>query len=286
MTTKTIHTLVEDINQVILKGGGWAAVQDSFIKDLTSVVERRFTTEVDDRKPTLRMSNIGQPCTRRLWYYMNDKGALLPEGDASLKFKFLFGDILEALLIHLAIAAGHKVEGMQDECEVAGIKGHRDCVIDGVTVDVKSASTYSYRKFASNSLREDDSFGYIRQLAGYVRAARSDGLVTDKTGGAFLVVDKTLGNICLDYYDLSSEIADMETYINLRKLAVVTPTEPPRSFKEEPYQKSGNMQIPVPCQYCPFYKTCWPGVRTFLYYGNRPVMLSKVVNEPRVPEIR
>lgn len=282
---KTIETLVKDINQTILDGGGWDKVQASFVSELGEVLDRRFTDN-KERSPTLRMSNIGQPCARRLWYYMNNKGGLVPEDDASLKFKFLFGDILEALLIHLAIASGHRVEGRQDEMDVCGIKGHRDCVIDGVVIDVKSASTYSYRKFAANGLKMDDPFGYIRQLSGYLHSSQSDPLVTEKSKAGFLVVDKTLGNITLDMYDLTPELKDMEQYVNLRKLAVNSSSLPPRGFSDKPYQKSGNREIDVACSYCPFAKECWPGLRTFLYYGNKPVMLSKVVSEPKVPEVK
>lgn len=287
--TKTISTLVEDIQQVIINGGGWGKVQESFTKDLNKVLEGRLGPP-QERKPSLRMSNLGTPCTRKLWYYVNEKGNPVGQDDPSMKFKFLFGDILEALLIHLAMAAGHKVEGQQDEIDCFGIKGHRDCVIDGVTIDVKSASTYSYRKFATNSLRKDDPFGYIRQLTGYVLGSRADPLVTDKTRGGFLVVDKTLGNICLDMYDLSKEMADMESYINLRRLALSMPKEPPRGFDEVPEGKSGNMKVDVACSYCAYVKDCYPGVRTFLYAGangaSRPVMLSKVVKEPLVKEAK
>jgi hypothetical protein len=43
-------------------------------------------------------------------------------------------------------------------------------VIDGVTVDVKSASKYGFEKFLKHNLREDDPFGYISQLSSYVYA--------------------------------------------------------------------------------------------------------------------
>lgn len=286
---KTIDTLVFDIQQVIKDGGGWDKVQESFLKDLGDVLGKRFGAP-EERKPSLRMSNVGTPCMRRLWYYVNDKGKPVGLDDPSMKFKFLFGDILEALLVHLAMAAGHTVTGMQDTIDCFGVKGHRDCVIDGVTVDVKSASTYSFRKFATNGLRKDDPFGYLRQITGYVAGSKDDPLVTDKTRGAFLVVDKTLGNICLDVYDLTKEIADMGSFITIRKLAMELPTEPPRGFEEKPYQKSGNMQVDVACSYCPYVKDCFPEVRTFLYAGangaSRPIMLSKVVKEPNVPEAK
>ena len=43
----------------------------------------------------------------------------------------------------------------QAEAEVQGIKGSMDCKIDGVVTDVKSASTFGFKKFkdGSSSLR-------------------------------------------------------------------------------------------------------------------------------------
>ena len=95
----------------------------------------------------------------------------------------------------LCVAAGHKVEGAQDALTIDGLKGHRDCVIDGVTVDIKSASAYNFDKFKFSTLRTDDTYGYISQLSSYVYAAKDDPLVTDKVNGAFLVINKSTGEL-------------------------------------------------------------------------------------------
>ena len=62
----------------------------------------------------------------------------------------MFGDILEELLLFLAKEAGHTVTGQQDTLSISGVNGHRDAIIDGRLVDVKSASSYSFRKFKNN----------------------------------------------------------------------------------------------------------------------------------------
>ena len=83
------------------------------------------------------MSSIGQPCERKLYYEVNspeDAEELRPE----VYMKFLFGDLTELLLLFLAEASGHTVEGTQDEQDIVGIKGHRDAVIDGTLVHVSS----------------------------------------------------------------------------------------------------------------------------------------------------
>ena len=69
---------------------------------------------------------------------------------------------------------------------VHGIKGHRDAVIDGITIDVKSASRYGMQKFKDISYRDDDPYGYISQLSSYVYAGKDDPLVTDKRRVPFL----------------------------------------------------------------------------------------------------
>ena len=82
--------------------------------------------------------------------------------------------MIEELALTVAMAAGHDVKGQQGKLNVHGIKGHRDAVIDGMTVDVKSASPYAFKKFKDGTLRDDDPFGYISQLSSYVYAGKDD----------------------------------------------------------------------------------------------------------------
>jgi hypothetical protein len=283
--SKSINTLVDDINAVILGNGGWTTtINNNFEKAMGEAAARRFSSSKDTREKTLRMSNIGTPCRRKLWYYLNLTEAE-KELPAYVHLKFAYGDFLEVLLLSLAKAAGHTVEGEQDELVLNGIVGHRDAVIDGVTVDVKSASTLGFRKFEKNNLREDDPFGYIKQLTAYVKAAEHDPLVKDKKGGAFLVVDKQHGHITLDYYDLSKELKTISDDIELTKELLKIPVVPLRHFEEVPEGKSGNMKLPAGCSYCDHKFTCWTGLRGFAY-ANGPVFLTKVVKLPMVPEFK
>ena len=45
-------------------------------------------------------------------------------------------------------------------------KATMDCKIDGVVTDVKSTSTFGFKKFKDGSLAFDDPFGYIAQIKG------------------------------------------------------------------------------------------------------------------------
>ena len=130
------------------------------------------------------MSSIGAG-DRKLWYLHN----LPPESQEILSgpthIKFLYGHLLEELLLLLVKEAGHTVEGEQDTLEIEGVQGHRDSVIDGVTVDVKTASKWGFKKFQEATLFTDDPFGYIAQISAYMEAGKTD--------GAFLAINKESG---------------------------------------------------------------------------------------------
>jgi len=266
--SKTIDTLVDDIYEVVQGNGGWNATVSQFFKDeLDTVLADRFKPSLGTpRKPTLRMSNLGQACRRKLWYQLNVPMVAAPL-DGSKLLSFLYGDILEALLISLAKAAGHEVWGEQDEFKIDGIKGHRDCVIDGVTVDIKTASNYSFKTKFKNGLTEaNDDFGYLSQLSSYVYAD-TDPRVSDKYG-AFLVIDKSNGEIILDLHDLSEFVEDKEEEIKWIKELVKEPSPPKRVYQDKAEGKSGNRVLDKPCIWCEFKQDCWGKIRTFDYaYG-------------------
>lgn len=229
---------------------------------------------------SLRMSNIGRPA-RQLWYEVNtpeDAEPLHPNA----YLKFLFGDLVEELLLFLAEEAGHSVEGRQGTLVLEGVEGHRDVVLDGLTVDVKSASPYSFKKFENHLKPEEDAFGYIQQIQNYIECGQEDELVTDKEQGAFLVMQKVTGDLTLDYHQKSN--APIRDIINYKKEVVASPEPPDRCFEPEPMGKSGNMKLGINCSYCPFKKKCWPGLQGYLY-ATGPVWLTEVVEEPRVPKI-
>ena len=183
-----INTLVKDIQDTILGLKGWDNVLG--LKMGHNIAKSAFLRFNKPQKARgyLSFSSIGSPCKRKLWYKINHPQES-KQPDASDLIKFFYGDIIEELILVLAQVAGHEVTGQQDRLKIAGLAGHRDAVIDGMTVDVKSASPYGITKFVDSSLRDNDPFGYISQLSSYVYAAQNDPLVTNKTHGAFLVVN-------------------------------------------------------------------------------------------------
>ena len=84
--------------------------------------------------------------------------------------KFLFGHLLEEMLLFLAAEAGHTVAGRQDRLEIDGVPGHGDAIIDGMLVDVKSASTMAFKVQEPPDSLDTDDFGYLQQLNAYLEA--------------------------------------------------------------------------------------------------------------------
>lgn len=274
--TKSIDTLVSDIYSLFNKS---TKVDPEHVQELGREIANCVVENLGEQRESdsLRFSNIGTPCKRKLWYTVRAP-QLAEKIPAHVRIKFLFGHILESLLLFFAKASGHEVRGRQDALDIAGVKGHRDAVIDERTVDVKSATTASFRKFKDHGLREDDPFGYIDQINAYRYADRDN--VDDKV--SFLAIDKQLGHIVLDTYEANG--VDYESRINDLKAMVAEDLPPEREFSDEPVGASGNRKLCMNCSYCPFKETCWPGLRTFVY-SNGPQYLTKVELEPKVLEV-
>jgi len=282
--TKTIETLVDDIYALFKQPDGHRVDEARVAalgKDLGEMVGRRLAEVRGDNY--LRMSNLGKG-DRQLWYDIKGGGEPT-ELTANTRIKFLFGDILELLLIFLAEEAGHTVTHKQEEVNVDGVVGHLDAVIDGVVVDCKSASSPSFKKFQSGNLAENDPFGYMEQLAGYVEA------VPTAKGGAFLAIDKQLGHIHLDHYD-RDVLGNLRIRERIRDIREVLESEnpPEHCYNPVPEGTSGNEVLGINCSYCGHKFKCWResndgfGLRTFLY-ANGPKYFTTVIKEPRVQEL-
>lgn len=285
---KTIDTLVEDIHTVLRDGVDVSdEVCESFATKIAVMLQDRLQPR-EERKGTLRMSAMGKP-DRQLYYEVNSKDKALPL-DQDAYMKFIMGDLVEELLIMLTKLAGHKVEGEQTELMIEGVKGHRDLVIDGMTVDTKSASPFGFDKFVAGLTEDKDSFGYISQMNSYIEAAQDDPVVTDKERGAFLVMQKVTGALTLDIHTKSRDVAAQFR----RQKEVVKGPLPERCFepvedgytnpKTKQFMPNGNLKLPMNCSYCAFKHECHEGIRTFQGKGF-PKYLTKVVKLPKMEEI-
>ena len=228
----------------------------------------------------LRLSAIGKP-DRKIWYDVNkslDQDALPP----ATRIKFLYGYILEELLLLCSTIAGHTVIDQQKEVVLEEVVGHQDAIIDGVLVDCKSASGVGFDKFKYNKLADDDPFGYVAQLSAYATA-------NDLDRAAFLAINKSTGEICLSQLH-SMEMINARERIKHLKAVVADSTIPDKCYADIPDGKSGNRKLAIGCVYCDHKRDCWSdanggqGLRAFQYsQGKR--YLTQVGKQPDVAEV-
>jgi hypothetical protein len=276
-----IQTIVQDIYNLMGKKDGWFT--EELAQSLSGDIAVRLRSQLGSERQgnSLRLSQMGSRCPRALWYSIHHPELAEPLPPWA-EIKYSFGHVLEALLVALAKAAGHTVEGEQDAVYLDGITGHRDCVIDGCVVDVKSASTRAFEKFKTGSIAQDDPFGYLEQLDGYVVASADDPIVTVKDRGYDLVIDKTLGHLCLYEHIIREE--HIHERIRRSKEIVASSLPPACECETVADGKSGNVKLDTKASYSPFKHCCFPSLRTFLY-ASGPVYLTRVVRRPDVTEI-
>ena len=248
--------------------------------EMLKVHIKAFMYEEPRTRGNLRLSAIGKP-DRQLWYDVNSKKSI-EDISSSTRIKFLYGYILEELLLLCASIAGHKVTAQQKEVTVEGVKGHQDSMIDDVLVDCKSASSYSFKKFKQNTLLEDDPFGYIAQISAYAEANQVN-------KAAFLVIDKSSGEICLTPVHQMEMINAKERVKHLKGM-VGNDHVPDRCYAPLADGESGNLKLAIGCVYCSHKRECWQdanhgkGVRAFRYSRGLNYLV-KVVKEPKVEEV-
>lgn len=283
---KNLDTLIQDIYSKLegLSSGEPLNIDEKELDLTVARIKESILAWSQPRDPEtgfrLRMSNIGRPL-RQLWY--ESQSSSDPHVvSGSTQIKFLYGHILEEIVLMLVRMAGHEVTSEQKEIDVSGIKGHMDCVIDGEVIDVKTASKFAFNKFKNGSLADNDPFGYLAQLSGYETAEGT-------TQGGFLVINKESGELCLFRPD-DLEKPNVKEKIQEVKAAIAIDTPPKRCYAPLAEGKKGNMKLPSGCSYCPYKFECHSdandgdGLRAFKY-SNGPVYFTKVAVEPRVEEI-
>lgn len=280
MTSKTLDTLVDDVNSLFdpdLDHEPNEDFLDEFTENLKQLLRTRLRASPRRSGGGIRFSSLGKP-DRQVYFDHHpspDEEPLLPK----TYLKFLYGDVIEQLYLYLAKEAGHSVTHEQAEVEIDGVLGHIDAIIDGTVVDLKSASSYGYKKFEEGTVEQDDPFGYVEQLSGYAS------VLTPGKEAAWWAVDKSSGDHCIatlkptviKHHEPAPRIEHL-------KKVVESDTPPPLCYEPVPDGKSGNMKLPTPCSYCKHKFRCHPDARLFIY-SSGPRYLTTVVREPDVPEI-
>jgi len=276
--TKNIDTLIPDIYTMLEEGVDTdnAEMQidlDEFASQVREAASIILQEGQREGKTNLRLSQIGKP-DRQIWFGV--KGVEGQPLSGQTKIKFLMGHLLEAVLILLTKAAGHTVGDEQKEIEVEGVIGHQDCVIDGVLTDIKSASSYAFKKFRDGTLEYDDPFGYIAQISAY---ATNRG----EKEAAFFAIDKNSGELAVHKVH-ALEMINAPERVRYLKGIVESDTPPPLCYNDVPDGKSGNRKLSTGCTYCGYKHKCWDNLRAFKY-SNGIRYLTHVAKEPEVEEV-
>ena len=282
---KSIDTLITDVYDVLVKGYNQTEDNDKVIDTFGDNLKDLLRSRLSPRRkggPVLRLSAIGKP-SRQLWY--DSKGYTKQELTGDQLLKFLYGDIIEEILLTLAKLSGHSVTNEQHSVKVAGIKGHMDAVIDGHVVDVKSASPFAFKKFVNGSLPLDDPFGYLQQISAY-----SEG-VPDNEGVAFWAMNKVTGDLTL-YQPSDDVLPDTQERVDELHKVLAQDEPPARCYDDVLDGKTGNRKLDMGCVFCDFKKVCWAdanggeGLKAYKYAAIPfPIYLTETVKQPRVDEI-
>jgi len=283
-----MNTLVEDIYKTLepLSDGKPLDISEQQIENfgeaMKDVMRSWANPTKRDSNFSIRMSNVGKPA-RRLWFdsQVTDKESF--KTNSPTQIKFLYGHMLEELVKLFVVLSGHDVTGEQKQVVVDSITGHIDCIIDDEVVDIKTASGFAFNKFKNGTLRDDDPFGYLGQLAGY---EESEGT----SNGGLLVINKENGELCF-YQPEDLDKPNIKNKIKNLKIALEKKTPPvDYCYDTVPDGVKGNEKIHKNCAWCPHKFKCYEdsnngkGLRVF-QYSKGFSFLTKIVVEPKVQEV-
>lgn len=276
-----LERLPDDIYELFNPDTHHEVNQDSLnlmLNNLKELINERLSKQEETSDRAIRFSALGKG-NRQVWYDAHPEPDQKERMSPQTYLKFMYGAIIEELVLFLTREAGHTVEKEQAQVEIDGVTGSLDAFVDDVVVDVKSASPYGFKKFKYNSVLEDDPFGYVHQLAGYSSIANPG------KDAAWIAFDKVSGEICVSPLKASTmQYYLPEPRIKQLKEIVASDTPPERCYPDLPDGKSGNMKLGTECSYCAHKKRCWPELRTFLYSGS-PRFLTRVARVPNVMEV-
>jgi hypothetical protein len=283
--SKSLLTVPEDVYHLLSRDStGVAGVDSTVGTDILFHVNKAIESTHKPREiGKLWASDIGKECdlfTNLSFHNEEEKEKLA----GHVHYKFLYGNVIEELTLHLVKEAGHTVTDQQERIEVEVSKGWKvsgkiDGLIDGVLMDVKSASTFGFNRYAKEGVTQaNDTFGYRYQLAFYYYYGPAHWA---KHPPKFLFVDKGLGHIAV--VDCELPTMDELQAKMAQKIQAITAATPPGRLSPVPEGAKGNMKLGLTCSYCDFKKKCWPDLRTFIY-SRGPTFLTTVKSLPNVYE--
>jgi hypothetical protein len=252
-------------------------VVEQIVSDVRAALTRQFVDKRDN-KFSLRMSNVGRDYCQ-LWFDKNSPEDAVPHS-TNFIINMMMGDIAEAVFKGLLTQSGVAYANGDKVTLVAGehtIYGTPDLSTEGAVDDVKSASPWSYtNKFVDyQTLHNNDSFGYVGQLAGYAKA------MGIKPGG-WWVINKANGEfkyVAAEGIDLDAEVKKIEQKADKLKENTFE-----RCYEAIPetYRKkeTGNLVLGRECSWCSYRYKCWEGLQ------EKPSLVSKAANPPMVSYVK
>lgn len=252
-------------------------VVEQIVSDVRAALTRQFVDKRDN-KFSLRMSNVGRDYCQ-LWFDKNSPEDAVPHS-TNFIINMMMGDIAEAVFKGLLTQAGVAYANGDKVTLVAGehtIYGTPDLSTEGAVDDVKSASPWSYtNKFVDyQTLHDNDSFGYVGQLAGYAKAM-------DIKPGGWWVINKANGEfkyVAAEGIDLDAEVKKIEQKADKLKENTFE-----RCYEAIPetYRKkeTGNLILGRECGWCSYRYKCWDGLQ------EKASLVSKAANPPMVSYVK
>ena len=239
-----------------------------FAKSCEEAVSRQLNKE---RHYKIRMSGLGRPVCQQLL----EKKGIQQEIQYNMLFRFLFGDIVEAIAVLVLEQAGvdiiDKQKAVSLNIDGTDVSGTLDLIIrdefgQDKVWDIKSASEWAYKfKYTGyggyEKIKEDDPFGYIMQGHLY-------GEATGLPFGGWIVINKSSGEVTVvEAPDWQAN--DRKEYMADAKERIKILTDESLEFKVpfkdifEVYKqdgqevRTGNKLLPRPCNMCGYKTHCW-----------------------------
>ena len=239
-----------------------------FAKSCEEAVSKQLNKE---RHYKIRMSGLGRPVCQQLL----EKKGIQQEIQYNMLFRFLFGDIVEAIAVLVLEQAGidiiDKQKAVSLNIDGTDVSGTLDLIIrdefgQDKVWDIKSASEWAYKfKYTGyggyEKIKEDDPFGYIMQGHLY-------GEATGLPFGGWIVINKSSGEVTVvEAPDWQAN--DRKEYMADAKERIKVLTDESLEFKVpfkdifEVYKqdgqevRTGNKLLPRPCNMCGYKTHCW-----------------------------
>lgn len=265
MEGAVIEALLKDF--VGRAANGTVPVSEEIIEEFGNTCKdilRRNLAEESKDEFRIRMSNIGRPLCQ---LKMERDGVPRQPLDYSSRIKFLYGDMIEAVVMALLKASDIPVDAEQQAVSLPidddTLDGTDDVEIDGKIYDIKSASDWSFKnKWLKGyaKLAEEDDFGYIAQGFGYAKGS-------GKKFGGWIVINKNSGELAVidipdHVYADAEAAATAKIEHNFRAVTGGEPFKREYTDEEETFYKkaTGNRKLNSPCVFCDWKHACWPGL--------------------------